>query len=176
MVVVVVLRMKAYAQCQAGVKPGWPDPRLARQATAAAPWRSGATAAPKARLTTSATMAATTGIIGASVVLLALLGLPVMLNQGYGWASNVNLQMIFDALFSVESGIGYPPHRQESQKQSRMTLSRVSDVVHCEMADIVKSLPEEITNTTLRYPGIFDALGFDQLPDSPLKQAINKWR
>ena len=32
-------------------------------------------------------LAATTGIIGASVVLLALLGLPVMLNQGYDTAS-----------------------------------------------------------------------------------------
>ena len=34
------------------------------------------------------------------------------LNQGYGWAGDVNLRLIFDCLFSVEPGSGYPPHRQ----------------------------------------------------------------
>ena len=32
----------------------------------------------------------------------------LMLNQGYGWAGDVNLRMIFDAYFSVERGRGYP--------------------------------------------------------------------
>jgi len=28
----------------------------------------------------------------------------------------------------------------------------------------------------LTYPGIFDALGFDDLPHSDLKEEIKKWR
>ncbi len=30
------------------------------------------------------------------------------LNQGYGWAGEVNLRLIFDALFTPETGSGYP--------------------------------------------------------------------
>ena len=37
------------------------------------------------------------------------------LNQGYGWAGDVNLRFIFDRLFSVEFGLGYPPHRSQPQ-------------------------------------------------------------
>ena len=100
----------------------------------------------------------------------------LMLNQGYGWASNINLKMIFNALFSVESGIGYPPHRQQSQRESRQTLMDISNAAHPGMADIVKAMPKGISDAALSYPGIFDALQFDQLAETPLKQAINKWR
>ena len=49
----------------------------------------------------------------------------LMLNQGYGWAANENLRMIFDQIFSVEPGCGYPPHRAESQRQSRTILGAI---------------------------------------------------
>lgn len=100
----------------------------------------------------------------------------LMLNQGYGWASNVNLKMIFDALFSVESGIGYPPHRKESQQNSRKVLTAVSESSHLAMHEIIQKLPEKIVEEALTYPGMLDALDFDQLPSSTLKNAIQKWR
>ena len=100
----------------------------------------------------------------------------LMLNQGYGWASNINLKMIFNALFSVESGIGYPPHRQQSQRESRQTLMDISNAAHPGMADIVKAMPKGISDAALSYPGIFDVLQFDQLADTPLKIALSKWR
>ncbi len=100
----------------------------------------------------------------------------LMLNQGFGWASNVNLRMIFDALFSVESGIGYPPHRQESQQESRRVLEKVSVTVHRSMAEILLALPEDILQTALTYPGIIEKLEIDALPDSALKKALSQWR
>jgi ribose 5-phosphate isomerase RpiB len=100
----------------------------------------------------------------------------LMLNQGYGWASNVNLKMIFDALFSVESGIGYPPHRQESQQESRRVLEKVSITSHRSMAEILLALPEDILRTALTFPGIIEKLEIDTLPDSALKKALNQWR
>jgi ribose 5-phosphate isomerase RpiB len=100
----------------------------------------------------------------------------LMLNQGYGWASDVNLQMIFDALFSVESGIGYPSHRQASQRESRQTLAKVSKYTHPDMAEIIRRLPEAILQPALTYPGIFDALDYDHLPETPLKKALSQWR
>jgi ribose 5-phosphate isomerase RpiB len=100
----------------------------------------------------------------------------LMLNQGYGWASDVNLRMIFDALFSVESGKGYPPQRQASQQGSRRTLAQVSEVSHKSMAEILMILPDEVVKPALTYPGVFTNLGVNSLPRSPIKQAIEKWR
>ena len=48
------------------------------------------------------------------------------LNQGYGWAADVNLQFIFDRIFSVKSGCGYPENRRESQQKSRAVLAEIS--------------------------------------------------
>lgn len=100
----------------------------------------------------------------------------LMLNQGYGWASNVNLRMIFDALFSVESGLGYPPHRRESQQASRETLTNISNQSHLPMAEILKKLPVEILEPVFSFPGFYENLGFEELPDSPLKAALAEWR
>ena len=43
------------------------------------------------------------------------------LNQGYGWAGEINLKMIFDELFTTERGAGFPAHRAEPQRKSRET-------------------------------------------------------
>ncbi len=100
----------------------------------------------------------------------------LMLNQGYGWASDVKLRMIFDALFSVESGKGYPTHRQASQQASRQTLVQVSEAAHLSMAECLSSLPAKVLKPALTYPGLFENLQLDALPDSPLKQTLEKWR
>ena len=87
------------------------------------------------------------------------------LNQGYGWASGINLRFIFDQFFSVEHGRGYPEHRREPQAASRETLKTVSQIAHKSMVDIVKSLPDEIVKPTLEYPGVAELLDIRNLPD-----------
>lgn len=96
----------------------------------------------------------------------------LMLNQGYGWASDVNLRFIFQHMFSVESGIGYPPHRQESQQQSRKTLLALSTATHRLFADIIASLPDEVVKPALEFPGIGDLLDPSTLEDQALKAAL----
>ena len=63
------------------------------------------------------------------------------LNQGYGWAGDVNLRQIFDALFTPETGAGYPPHRADPQRQGRELLSQISQAAHRPMVEILLSLP-----------------------------------
>ena len=48
------------------------------------------------------------------------------LNQGYGWAGEVNLRLMFDALFTPEAGSGYPPQRAEPQSQGASCWRQVS--------------------------------------------------
>jgi ribose 5-phosphate isomerase RpiB len=96
----------------------------------------------------------------------------LMLNQGYGWAADVNLRFIFDRLFSVESGAGYPAHRQASQRQSREVLSGVSVLTHRTMAEIVAALPGDVLMPVLEFPGVKALLDVDKLPDAALKAAL----
>jgi ribose 5-phosphate isomerase RpiB len=98
----------------------------------------------------------------------------LMLNQGYGWAADVNLRFIFDRIFSVESGAGYPPHRQESQRQSRQILSQISTMTHCSLAEIIATFPDDIVNPTLEYPGVKELIDADSIEDAALKTAFLK--
>ena len=80
------------------------------------------------------------------------------LNQGYGWAGEVNLRFIFEKLFSVERGGGYPEHRREPQKESRLLLDRVNSTAHREMPEIIDQLPAEVVLPVARYPGFMDLI------------------
>ncbi len=96
------------------------------------------------------------------------------LNQGYGWAANVNLQFIFDRLFSVESGCGYPAHRQEPQQTSRLKLAEISSLAHRPFVEIVKSLPDDVVKPALEYPGMKEILAVDSIEDAALKDALQE--
>lgn len=85
------------------------------------------------------------------------------LNQGYGWASNENLKFIFEKLFGVESGKGYPPHRQESQQASLSVLKAVNKITHKDFLEILKTLPSEIIEQSLNYPGMVKFLEDEQV-------------
>jgi ribose 5-phosphate isomerase RpiB len=76
------------------------------------------------------------------------------LNQGYGWAGDVNLRLIFDHLFTPEAGSGYPPHRAEPQREARELLAQISHVAHRPLAEILLSLPDEVVRPALTFPAV----------------------
>jgi ribose 5-phosphate isomerase RpiB len=94
------------------------------------------------------------------------------LHQGYGWASDVNLIFIFDRLFSVERGGGYPPHRKEPQRESRELLNDISAVSHRPFYEIVESLPKSVTRPVLSYPGLKEIIDLKSIGDARLKSAL----
>jgi ribose 5-phosphate isomerase RpiB len=96
------------------------------------------------------------------------------LNQGYGWASNVNLKFIFDRYFSVEAGQGYPAHRREPQAQSRQILKDISVVAHRPMHEIINTLPDDVLNTVLLYPGVMELIAVETIDDPALKNAFQQ--
>lgn len=96
----------------------------------------------------------------------------LMLNQGYGWAANENLNFIFDRIFSVEPSGGYPPHRQESQKASRLKLMYVSSLVHRPFADIIRILPDDVVLPALNYPGFQELIDVNSIQDQELKSVF----
>jgi len=94
------------------------------------------------------------------------------LNQGYGWAGDVNLRFIFDRIFSVERGCGYPAHRKEPQQAARQTLEQISLLVHRSLAEIIRTLPDPVIKPALMYPGFSDLVDVASIKDKALKQAF----
>jgi ribose 5-phosphate isomerase RpiB len=94
------------------------------------------------------------------------------LNQGYGWAGDVNLRHIFDMYFSVERGGGYPPHRKAPQQASRQMLGRVNELTHRPLAEIVGALPDEVVLPALRYPGFRELIDAENVEDAALREAL----
>jgi len=94
------------------------------------------------------------------------------LNQGYGWAGEVNLRFIFDRLFSVEWGQGYPLERAETQSESRRRLERISRTSHVSFAEIVKKIEDPIIKPVLEFPGALTLIDVDSIEDKTLKAAL----
>jgi hypothetical protein len=78
--------------------------------------------------------------------------------------------MLFDQLFTQESGWGYPGHRKDSQARSRSLISDVSGATHRTMAEIIRCLPDEIVRPAFGYPGMAELLLAQ--PPSALESAI----
>ena len=98
--------------------------------------------------------------------------LPLM--YGYGWAGDVNLKFIFDRLFSVQFGIGYPEHRRESEKKSRDLLTAISCATHRKFSEIVQEIDEAVICPVLEFPGFLKILDIDTLGDEELKKSLKK--
>ena len=96
------------------------------------------------------------------------------LNQGYGWASDVNLKFIFDRYFSVESGQGYPAHRREPQAQSRQTLETISSAAHKPLLNIINDLPDDVITPVLTYPGVRELMAVDSIDALGIKEALQE--
>lgn len=94
------------------------------------------------------------------------------LNKGYGWAADTNLSFIFDRIFSVERGSGYPEHRKEPQKISRLLLEKISHISHQSFAHIIENLPLEVTEPALTYPGVLEVLDVSTLENKELQKII----
>ena len=93
---------------------------------------------------------------------------------GYGWAGDANLKFIFDRLFSVQFGIGYPEHRRDSQKKSRTLLAAVSRITHRKFSEIVDEIDEAVIRPVLEFPGFLKILDIGSLSDEELKKSLKK--
>lgn len=100
----------------------------------------------------------------------------LMLNQGYGWGSEVNLRMVFDHLFTPDSGAGFPESRRESQRDSVRLLGEIGHQAHHGMAEIVRNLPDAVIAPALNYPGIWELISAAPKMNAELEQSIRDRR
>ena len=96
------------------------------------------------------------------------------LNQGYGWAEDVNLEFIFEKLFSVELGSGYPEHRKASQQQSRKTLINISQKTHFSFEVIAEKMDSNIVEKVTKFPGVWNLLDVENIENDRLRDILMK--
>lgn len=96
------------------------------------------------------------------------------LNQGYGWAGELNLKFIFDKLFKTKFGEGYPMSRSKFQAKSRALLAEISKNTHYLLYDIINRINGVIINPVLRFPGVLELINVENIEDEKLKQAFLK--
>jgi len=94
------------------------------------------------------------------------------LNKGFGWAGDINLKYIFEKLFCEASGKGYPPHRAESQKNSRAIIADINAIAHKDMKTIFTSIDPKVTEVIRTHKPFVDFIkkyGKGELADGIVK-------
>jgi ribose 5-phosphate isomerase RpiB len=96
------------------------------------------------------------------------------LNKGYGWAGDINLKFIFEKLFSVESGAGYPEHRKLPQQIIRRRLNNISQITHLPFARIIDTMDDETIRNVLKFPGVWEFIRQTGQADSDIMHVLTK--
>ena len=96
------------------------------------------------------------------------------LNKGFGWAGEINLQMIFKSIFEGEMGSGYPESRAEPQQKSRELLKSISAKTHMGFGAIIQELDSGVVRRTLTFPGVREILNPDSIEDALLRDVFKK--
>jgi ribose 5-phosphate isomerase RpiB len=94
------------------------------------------------------------------------------LNQGWGWAGEVNLGMLFDQLFTDDQGSGFPAHRAQPQAASRDLLGVIAEASHRCMKGTIKRLPDEIVLPAITHPAAAAVLDIPTIADEELREAL----
>lgn len=64
--------------------------------------------------------------------------------KGFGWGAELNLEYMFEKLFSEESGKGYPQDRVVPQQRNKKILDEVKKVTHRDIMSILKDLDKDL--------------------------------
>lgn len=71
--------------------------------------------------------------------------------KGFGWGAELDLEDIFEGLFSCDGGNGYPKERAVPEKQNKLVLDQVKTVTHNDFVDVLNNLDEDFVKSTLDY-------------------------
>lgn len=69
--------------------------------------------------------------------------------KGFGWGAELNVEYVFDKLFSCEKGQGYPPDRKESQNTNARRLNELKEAIGQPVMDTLRSIPEDILKAAI---------------------------
>ncbi len=92
--------------------------------------------------------------------------------KGFGWGAELNLEYIFEKLFSCEGGQGYPRERAVPEQRNKKILDQVKQVTCRKLTDILRELPAELVQGALAGER-FRTLFFENCKDPEIAETVN---
>lgn len=93
--------------------------------------------------------------------------------KGFGWGGELNLEYIFEKLYSEESGQGYPRERAVPEKRNKKILDEVKDVTYRNLNVILKEMDRELTKGALSAKG-FEKYFWENCKDQELRKTVEE--
>lgn len=69
--------------------------------------------------------------------------------EGFGWGGELNLEYIFEKLFSTPGGGGYPKERVIPEQRNKKILDGVKEITHTDLVTILQRLDAELVKGAL---------------------------
>lgn len=91
--------------------------------------------------------------------------------KGYGWGGELQLDYIFEKLFSEEFGKGYPKERVVPEQRNKKILDEVKKITYKPMKEILNEIDQELLLETINTPE-FKIQFFENAQDEELKNII----
>ncbi len=91
--------------------------------------------------------------------------------QNFGWGAELNLDYVFDTLFSEEHGAGYPEERKVPIQRNRKILTDLKGVIHRPLIDVLKDIDQDFLKSTIDYPE-FKKLFFASSQDEEISEFL----
>lgn len=73
--------------------------------------------------------------------------------KGYGWGAELNLKYVFERLFEMEGGGGYPPERVVPEQRNKKILDEVKSHTYRDLCDILVNLDHDLVKGALSTKG-----------------------
>lgn len=86
------------------------------------------------------------------------LSMPFAMN--FGWGAEINLEYVFEKLFSTAPGGGYPEEWAGAEKCNREILQQVKTVTHVDFMEVLKRIDQDFLKQTVAeesFPEMFFA-------------------
>ena len=91
--------------------------------------------------------------------------------KGFGWGAELNLQYIFEKLFSCESGQGYPKERVIPEQRNKKILDEVKKVAYHDLITILKNIDQDLLKGAISGEK-FSEYFFENCKDDEIKEYI----
>ncbi len=94
--------------------------------------------------------------------------------KGFGWGAEINLEYIFEKLFSCEGGLGYPRERAIPEQRNKRILDEVKKITYRPLYDIVKEIDPALVKGVLNAEG-FKNNFFRDCKDEKLAELLKNY-
>lgn len=91
--------------------------------------------------------------------------------KGFGWGAELNLEYIFEKLFSCESGQGYPKERVIPEQRNKKILDEVKKVAYHDLITILKNIDQDLLKGAISGEK-FSEYFFENCKDEEIKEFI----